>query len=373
MKVAFYAPLKSPNSAVPSGDRRVARALIQALELKGHKVEIASEFQTREAKGLPEAQEHLRVEGRKIADNLIVSYRALSGDKRPDVWFTYHLYYKAMDWIGPSVAEALSIPYVAAEVSYAPKRAGGPWDMSHQVLGDIIKNADAIFGLNSLDSACVTSVMVDQSRLVPIKPFMELPAQLDRGKARSNIISLYQLDPAQPILVTVAMMRDDAKLQSYEVLGQALKKLSGQKCQLLVVGDGPARKQVEASLGTANVHYLGELPEGDISPILAGSDLFVWPAVNEAYGMAMLEAQAMGLPVVAGRTGGVGDIIRDQETGLLCEVGNPLAFANTMARLIENPALREGMAQMALKLTRQEHSLKQAAETLDKTLMSLLS
>jgi glycosyltransferase involved in cell wall biosynthesis len=371
MKVAFYAPLKSPNSNVPSGDRRMARSLIQALELNGHRVEIASEFQAREAKGLPDAQVNLQTEGRKIADDLIDSYRALSEDKRPEVWFTYHLYYKAMDWIGPSVAKALSIPYVAAEVSYAPKRAGGPWDMSHRVLGDIIKKADAIFGLNSLDSACLSPLMVDQSRLVPLKPFMEMPAQLDRGVARSNIVSLYQLNPTLPILVTVAMMRDDAKLQSYDVLGSALKQLSDQNWQLLVVGDGPARGQVEAALGTDNVHYLGELAEGDISPILAGSDLFVWPAVNEAYGMAMLEAQAMGLPVVAGRTGGVGDIIRDQETGLLCEVGNPLAFANTMATLLENPSLREDMSQMALKLIRQEHSLKQAAETLNITLTSL--
>jgi glycosyltransferase involved in cell wall biosynthesis len=371
MRIAFYAPLKSPNSNVPSGDRRVARALIQALELKGHRVQIASEFQAREAKGLPAAQERLQTEGHKIADDLIASYRTLSEEKRPEIWFTYHLYYKAMDWIGPRVAEGLGIPYVTAEVSYAPKRAGGPWDMSHRVLGDIIKKADAIFGLNSLDSACVSPVMADQSRLVPLKPFMEMPARLDRETARSDILSLYQLNPTVPILVTVAMMRDDAKLQSYNVLGSALKKLFDHKWQLLVVGDGPARRQVEVSLGTDNVHYLGELAEGDISPILAGSDLFVWPAVNEAYGMAMLEAQAMGLPVVAGRTGGVGDIVRDQETGILCEVGNPLAFANTIATLLENPVLRNDMSKMAQKVIRQEHSLKQAAETLNMTLTSL--
>ena len=373
MRVAFYAPMKSPNSNVPSGDRRVARALIQALEFKGHRVEIASEFQAREAKGLPRVQEVLQAEGHKIGDDLIASYRALSEAKRPEVWFTYHLYYKAMDWIGPRVAETLGIPYVAAEVSFAPKRAGGPWDMSHHALGDIIKKADLIFGLNSLDRACVLPVMSGQSRLVPLKPFMEMPAQLDRGEARANIISHYQLKSAQPILVTVAMMRDDAKLQSYNVLGEALQNLSGQKWQLLVIGDGPARGQVEASLGVDNVHYLGELPESDIRPILGGSDLFVWPAVNEAYGMAMLEAQAMGLPVVAGRTGGVGDIIRDHETGLLCEVGNARAFADTVTSLLENPNLRESMSQKALKTIRQDHSLKQAAETLDMALRSLQS
>ena len=73
MRIAFYAPLKSPNSDVPSGDRQVARSLIQALELKGHEIEIISEFQTREPKGLPEVQEKLQAEGQKIAAEIIIS------------------------------------------------------------------------------------------------------------------------------------------------------------------------------------------------------------------------------------------------------------------------------------------------------------
>ncbi len=89
MRVAFYAPLKSPNSDVPSGDRQVARSLIQALELKGHDVEIASEFQSREPKGDQIAQENLQNEGAQIAESLIASYQALPFGKRPDIWFTY--------------------------------------------------------------------------------------------------------------------------------------------------------------------------------------------------------------------------------------------------------------------------------------------
>ncbi|MFP6711451.1 MAG: glycosyltransferase family 1 protein, partial [Rhodospirillales bacterium] len=168
MKIAFYAPMKSPNSTVPSGDRRVARTIIRALELKGHSVDIASEFQAREPNGNPQDQLRLQAEGQEIADQIMTS------DQKPDIWFTYHLYYKAMDWIGPIVTDALKIPYVAAEVSFAPKRAGGPWDMSHRALGEIISNADAIFGLNSLDSACVVPIMTKPKRLVPLKPFMEM-------------------------------------------------------------------------------------------------------------------------------------------------------------------------------------------------------
>jgi len=292
-------------------------------------------------------------------------------EQRPDIWFTYHLYYKAMDWIGPLVSEALKIPYVAAEVSYAPKRAGGPWDMSHRVLGEIIQRADAIIGLNSLDSACVIPVMQDPGRLTALKPFMKIPPFEDHAKAKSKLIERYQLNPNLPIMVTVAMMRDDAKLKSYEVLGQALKKLDTQDWQLLVIGDGPARAQVEAHLGTDRAVYLGELAENEISPILGGCDMFVWPAVNEAYGMAMLEAQAMGLPVIVGETGGVADIIRDGETGLLSEVGNADDFAAKVSALLKDQDKRIKMSEAAEKIIRKEHSIEVAAEKLDQTLKVL--
>ena len=372
MRIAFYAPMKSPNSAVPSGDRRVARSLIQALEFKGHSVEIASEFQAREPMGEPDAQEKLKAEGLKFAETMITSYRDLAADQRPQIWFTYHLYYKAVDWIGPLVADALDIPYVVAEVSHAPKRAGGPWDMSHLALGEIINKADAIFSLNSLDSACVLPVMADPSRLVALKPFMEMPPLVDVQKVWSKLISNLQLNSNVPILVTVAMMRDDAKLRSYVILGQALSQLGHDEWQLLVIGDGPARSKVEAHLGQDYVYYLGELAENEINAVLAGSDIFVWPAVNEAYGMAMLEAQACGLPVVAGRTGGVADIIQDQKTGLLSEVGNAQDFADKLGILIADGALRKTMSENAINNIRPAHSLEAAAETLDQTLRGII-
>src|SRR3546814_1683340 len=58
-------------------------------------------------------------------------YQALPARQRPQLWFTYHLYYKAPDWIGPKVARALRIPYVVAEASVAYKRASGPRSEEH--------------------------------------------------------------------------------------------------------------------------------------------------------------------------------------------------------------------------------------------------
>ena len=103
MRVAFYAPMKSPTHRVPSGDRAVARLLIRALKQKGHDVFLASTLRAYDGTGDHRHQLKLAKRGAARAQSLIAEWR----DDPPDLWFTYHLYHKAPDWIGPRVAEAL--------------------------------------------------------------------------------------------------------------------------------------------------------------------------------------------------------------------------------------------------------------------------
>ena len=126
MRVAFYAPLKPPNHAVPSGDRRVGRLFMDALARAGHEVDLVSTLRTHEPKGDPGSQARIRAEGTAAAQDLIARWTGTSGSTIPELWFTYHVYYKAPDWLGPAVSAALGIPYVIAEASHAPKRACGP-------------------------------------------------------------------------------------------------------------------------------------------------------------------------------------------------------------------------------------------------------
>src|SRR3546814_20999217 len=79
---------------------------------------------------------------------LIRRYRRLPARQRPQLWFTYHLYYKAPDWIGPKVARALRIPYVVVEASVAYKRASGPWAASHRAVLDALGQAAPVVRLN---------------------------------------------------------------------------------------------------------------------------------------------------------------------------------------------------------------------------------
>ena len=137
------------------------------------------------------------------------------------------------------------------------------------------------------------------------------------------------------------------------------------------MGDGPARDSVEGSfkrLPADRIRFMGSADCEQLPALYAGADLLTWPAVNEAFGMAMLEAQAAGLPVIAGKTGGVPDVVHNGETGVLCPVGNASAFAVALAKLLDAPSQLKKYSISALTLTASENDISNAARTLDSVL-----
>src|SRR5581483_7028514 len=157
---------------------------------------------------------------------------------------------------------------------------------------------------------------------------------------------------------------------SYRVLAHALARVNGPAWQLVVVGDGPMREEVER-LFDPRPAFLGALPQRRIAEVLAACDLYAWPAVNEAYGMALLEAQAAGVPVVAAATRGVPDIVRHGQTGTLVPYGDEAAFAAAMRELLGDAERRTALGREAARHVAAERSLDAAAARLHAALASL--
>src|SRR5262249_14802511 len=116
------------------------------------------------------------------------------------------------------------------------------------------------------------------------------------------------------------------------------------------------------------VRFAGVRTELALPTFYGAADLYVWPAINEAYGMALLEAQASGLPVVAGGSGGGPSIVESGITGLLRLAGGQATFAPSLRNLIDTPKRRAAMARAALEKTRQLHDIAAAAQILDRAL-----
>ena len=421
MSIAFYAPLKAPGHPVPSGDRAIARLFLAALRRAGAahawEVEVASRFRSFDGVGDAERQARLREVGARLAERLVRRYRRAPAATRPRLWFTYHVYHKAPDWLGPAVSGRLGIPYVIAEASHAAKQAGGAWNIGHEAAQRAIRRADAVLALNRDDVAGVQAVAADPSRIVRFAAFLGpcdpaadaggdrrecseragspdwFEARADgvdstvpphssaagrRSAGRAASVRRFGVPAGEPWLLCVAMMRGGRKLASFEVLAQALARpgLAVDHWHLLVAGDGPARCEVETAfarrLPASRVTFAGRVEGRALADLHAGSDLFVWPAVGEPMGMAMLEAQGRALPVVAARTRGVPDLVADGETGLLVPEGDAGAFAEAVGSLLRNPARRQRMGRAARSRIAREHSFEAASERLGELVATLL-
>jgi glycosyltransferase involved in cell wall biosynthesis len=209
----------------------------------------------------------------------------------------------------------------------------------------------------------------------PSQQILDLPPFIDAeelGRAPPR----HPAPAGTPIrLLAVGMMRHRDKLDSYGLLAQSLRLLRDRAWTLDIVGDGPARAEVEALFRPIGqqVAFRGCIEDAmALSAAYAQADLLVWPAVNEAYGMVLLEAQAMSCPVLAGGYGGVASVMQPGRTGLMPPPGDVEAFARDLAALIADPHRRAAMGQAALIFVRRERNLDGAAAILRAALRPLI-
>ena len=367
MRVAFYPVLKAPNHPVPSGDREMARLLLAALHRAGHEAEIASHF--RSFSKTPDPQRLVLLEAAAQAETtrLLAYWNGAGRHERPEIWLTYHLYYKAPDLIGPAIAADLDIPYVVAEASHAQKRNRDAWQAWQAHVEQALQAATVVL--------CFTPVDRDGLQRLPklAAQLLDLPPFIDVGPQSEPSSRLEPSDRHGPVrLVTLAMMRGGVKLQSYRFLASALQALDDLDWHLAIIGDGPSRADVEAAFAgfaPGRIVWAGQVAHADVARHLARADLFLWPGFGEAYGLVYLEAQAMGLPVIALNCGGVASTMRPGQTGLLVDVHEPQAYGAAVRSLVGDAAARLAMGQAARRFVQDERNLDRAAGILSRAMM----
>ncbi len=112
---------------------------------------------------------------------------------------------------------------------------------------------------------------------------------------------------------------------------------------LAIVGDGPARPEIESLFAGTGTVFTGYLFGDELAAAYASADIFVFPGTRETFGQVVLEALASGLPVVVPASGGVTDLAVPGETGIICSP-TAEAFAAAVRLLRDQPALRRRLA-----------------------------
>jgi len=361
MRIAFYAPLKPPDHPVPSGDRQMARMLMAALDRAGHSVEVVSRLRAYLTDNTQPLFAKLQDEAAGEIDRISQHWR---DGGLPDLWITYHPYYRAPDLLGPRLTSAASIGYVTVEASYAPKRDRTGWAEAQSFVAGAVKSAALNICVTARDREGLMRLgsEIRTERLLPFIDTKDYGALSARSMERGTN------------LIAVAMMRKGDKYDSYRMLAAALDRLVDMPWHLTVIGDGPLRDETKAMFATlppGRIKWIGEVPPGDVAKFLGAADLYCWPGCGEAYGLAYLEAQAAGIPVVAQDTAGVPEVVLNGTTGLLTPAGDVDAYANAIRTLAADRAMRERLSAAARQFVLNERSLEVASVSLNELLSGL--
>lgn len=359
-RIAFYAPLKAPDHPVPSGDRLMARQLWAALEQAGYRPELASDLRARI--GAPDDTAAWAGLQQAAAGERARLAAAWGRDGPPDLWFSYHPYYKSPDLIGPPLARQFGLPLITCEASWSARRNLGIWAEMQAIALQAVSGAALNLCLTARDAAGLALV-------APQAPQAGFPPFIDT----TDFAAPPRPEPGH--IVTVAMMRPGDKLASYGAMAESLARLPpGLDWRLSVAGDGQARAEVQAlfaALPAHRLHWLGALDRAGVAALLTRGMVYLWPGYGEAYGLAYLEAQAAGLPVVAFDTAGVSAVVDPGAAGALVSEGDAPALAAAVAARLADPArtAREGAA--ARQHVAAQHSSAAAADRLGRLIETI--
>lgn len=198
-----------------------------------------------------------------------------------------------------------------------------------------IRSVDMIVAISRGVQAALIAGEVPAARICVIPSGIDTARFTPDPSVRARVRQTYGLSTHDPVALSVGAL---VERKGHHTVLAALRQLKEQGLLLhyLICGEGVLRTALETAvveLGlTSQVHFAGFCT--DIPHFLAAADLFVHVPLYEGLGVAVLEAMAAGLPIVASKVGGIPDLIDDQITGLLVPPQDPQALAAAMHSMI---------------------------------------
>lgn len=180
--------------------------------------------------------------------------------------------------------------------------------------------------------------------------------------ARARLREELALAPDSRLIGTVGRL-EPVKDQANLIRAFRQVRLNVPSAALVLVGDGALRRELEAvakAEGVADAtRFLGD--RSDVPRLLQGLDVFALSSVSEGYSIALLEACAAQLPIVATDVGGNGEIVRDRRNGLLVPARDADALAAALTELLSSPAYAMALGQVGRQWVAHEGSFRTMA------------
>jgi glycosyltransferase involved in cell wall biosynthesis len=164
--------------------------------------------------------------------------------------------------------------------------------------------------------------------------------------------------PAEKLLLYVGRLAPEKGIGGLKAV---LDEIPG--LRLAIVGDGPARRDLEREFADTPTVFTGVRKGRDLAAAYASADAFVFPSTTETLGLSMLEALASGLPVIAARTAATGEVVSEGENGVLYEPGFSESLVSAVRKVVSDEDLRSSLARNA-RLSAEKRDWKNATRTL---------
>ncbi len=200
------------------------------------------------------------------------------------------------------------------------------------------------------------------------------PFSLDRVQADARVREEFGCTPAHLLVCAVGRLSPE---KGHGFLLTAFQRVIAAVpgARLVLAGEGPLRSRLQGQAARCGLsdHVIFAGYRDDVEVIIAASDLLVMPSLREGFGDPIIEAMALRRPVIALRVGGMVEIVRDRETGLLVSPGDPSALAQAIINLLRDPQARERMALRGRRVALREFSVERLADGLARLYNGLAS
>ena len=195
---------------------------------------------------------------------------------------------------------------------------------------------------------CTSEATIDYLLKEGVKRIRLWPQGVDAGRFHPDKASagwrerLSDGHASEKLLLYVGRLAPEKGIERLKAI---LSEVPGTR--LAFVGDGPARADLEREFGDTPAVFTGVLQGDDLASAYASADAFLFPSTTDTLGLAMLEALASGLPVIAARGGASHEIVSDGENGLLYEANSTPSLVFAVRRLFSDEGFRAALARRA--------------------------
>jgi glycosyltransferase involved in cell wall biosynthesis len=353
MKIAYYMPFKPMGHHNPSGDLIIGTELFEHLQRRNHAIQLISRLRCRWIFYRPLTLLRLAMEKRRVQKHC--------QEWRPDLWLSYHSYYKAPDLLGSFCSQKLGIPYVIFQGIYSTKRRKQLPTLPGFLLNKKVLLSAHLVVTNKKHDYANLQRLLPETRLSYVAPGIHPRFFTSSPDWREKLHKQWRVGE-ETVVMTAAMMRPGVKTAGLTQVIESCATLvkSGLGIRLIIAGDGTCRQQLKKradELLAGKVLFLGKIPRLELYRYYSAADIFVFPGIEEALGMVYLEAQSCHLPVVAFQDWGGREAVVHEQTGLLSPSAQPEKFTANIRMLVENADLRQSLAVAAGKHVRQNHDL----------------